>query len=169
VNTVEVVERALSVVGKGCAYKLGRGGMRPNDSVPWDSQRLCDCSGFVAWVLRVSRETDNPWYKAHNGGWIETSAIVRDCETPFGFFAQVDRRKARPGDLLVYGDYKDGSGKLIQGHVGICSEVDAKGPIMVVHCSSGNYRKTGDAIRETSPQWWDLAGGIVARCAWVEP
>jgi hypothetical protein len=169
VKPEEVVARARSVVAKGCFYNLGCGGMRPHDPHPWDSANRCDCSGFAAWCLNVSRQTDNPWYKNQNGGWLETSSIVRDCETPFGFFAQVDRRKARVGDLLVYGDYKDGSGKTVQGHVGICSDVGSKGPLLVIHCSAGNFRKTGDAIRETDIKWWDLAGGIVARCAWVEP
>lgn len=164
----DVVARALSVIAKGCSYGLGHGGMRPHDSVPWDSIRKCDCSGFAAWCLNVSRQTDNPWYKNQNGGWIETSAIVRDCETPYGIFALVTRNHALPGDLLVYGDYKSESGKVKQGHVGICSEVDGRGPTKVIHCSKGNDRKIGDAIHETDVQWWNLAGGVVARCAWVE-
>lgn len=163
----ELVERARSVIGKGCVYGLGKGGMRPHDPHPWNSERKCDCSGFAAWALRVSRETDNPWYRQQNGGWIETSAIVRDCETPFGFFALVHKKDARVGDLLVYGDRMSKAGKPQQGHVGICTQVGAKGPEMVVHCSRGNERKTGDAIRETDASWWYLADGIVARCAWV--
>lgn len=165
----EVLERAKSVIAKGCKYKLGAGGMRPGDPAPWNTARQCDCSGFAAWCLGHSRVVDDPWYKSQNGGWIETSAIVRDCETPYGFFAAVDRKYARVGDLLVYGDYKDGSGNLIQGHVGVCSDVGTKGPLMVIHCSSGNFKRTQDAIRETDTKWWDLAGGIVARCAWVNP
>ena len=164
----EVVARARSVVAKGCLYKLGSGGMRPHDPHPWDSARRCDCSGFAAWCLGVSRQTDNPWYKNQNGGWLETSAIVRDCETPYGIFALVTRQHALPGDLLVYGDYKSSDGVTKQGHVGICSESNAKGPTKVIHCSSGNARKTGDAIRETDVQWWELAGGVIARCAWVD-
>ena len=165
----DVVARARSVVAKGCVYGLGKGGMRPHDPHPWNSERKCDCSGFVAWCLGVSRETDNPWYKAQNGGWIETSAIVRDCETPYGIFAMVTRPHALPGDLLVYGDYTGNDGKVKQGHVGICSEVDGKGPIRVIHCSRGNERKLSDAIQETDVTWWNLAGGVIARCAWVEP
>ena len=164
----DVVARARSAIAKGCFYKLGAGGMRPHDPHPWDSANKCDCSGFAAWCLGVSRQTDNPWYKEQNGGWFETSAIVRDCETPYGVFALVTRQHALPGDLLVYGDYKGSDGATRQGHVGICSEANAKGPVKVIHCSSGNYRKTGDAIRETDVGWWNLAGGVVARCAWVD-
>lgn len=169
-TSAEAIERARATIGKGCIYGLGKGGMRPLDPHPWDAESRCDCSGFVAWVLGVSRKTDNPWYKNQNGGWIETSAIVRDCETPFGFFALVNKRDARVGDLLVYGDRPSKlSGKPQQGHVGICTQVGTRGPEMVVHCSRGNERKTDDAIRETDAAWWYLADGIVARCAWVEP
>jgi hypothetical protein len=142
--------------------------MRPHDPHPWNSALSCDCSGFAAWVLGVSRQTDNPWYKKQNGGWLETSAMVRDCETPYGIFAMVTLTQARVGDLLVYGDRVSKAGKPVQGHVGICTQAGPKGPEMVAHCSSGNYRKTGDAIRETDAAWWYLANGVIARCAWVE-
>lgn len=165
----DVVTKARSVVAKGCWYGLGKGGMRPHDPHPWDSAHKCDCSGFVAWCLGVSRQTDDPWYKSFNGGWFETTAIARDCETPYGHFALVTRPHAQPGDLLVYGDYKGSDGKTRQGHVGVCSEVDGKGPTKVIHCSRGNERKTGDAIQETDVTWWNVAGGVIARCAWVEP
>ncbi len=164
----EVADRARSAIAKGCLYGLGKGGMRPHDSVPWDSAHRCDCSGFAAWCLKVSRETDDPWYVATNGGWLETTAIVRDCETPYGHFAIVMPRDARPGDLLVYGDQKRADGITRQGHVGIVSETGKDGPSKVVHCSRGNERKTGDAIQESGVTWWKLADGIVARCAWVE-
>jgi hypothetical protein len=168
VTGAELIARARSVVAKGCFYGLGSGGMRPNDPHPWDSAHKCDCSGFAAWALGVSRQTDDPWYRAQNGGWLETSAIVRDCETPYGHFAIVPKKQARPGDLLVYGDRTDAQGVTRQGHVGICAEVNEEGPTKVIHCSRGNERKTGDAIQETGVTWWALADGIVARCAWVE-
>jgi hypothetical protein len=163
----EIVARARSVIGRGCAYKLGAGGMRPLDPNPWDSSLNCDCSGFAAWCLGVSRQTDDPWYEKQNGGWLETSAIVRDCETPYGHFAPVILTAARPGDLLVYGDRTSSAGKPQQGHVGICTQTGPRGPEMVVHCSSGNFRKTGDAIRETDAAWWYLANGSIARSAWA--
>lgn len=166
----EVVDRARSVVGKGCHYGLGLGGFDPRRSAPWDDSGHCDCSGFVAWALGVSRHMkDDPLYKDLNGGWLETTAIVRDCETPYGHFAIVQPERARIGDLLVYGDRKQTAGRMRQGHVGICSDIGTKGPLLVIHCSRGNQRKLGDAIQETDTGWWDMAGGVVARCAWVEP
>jgi hypothetical protein len=51
-----------------------------------------------------------------------------------------------PGDLLVY---PDSGGR--QGHIGIVTVQDGQGPVLVIHCSSGNFTHTGDAIRETPP------------------
>jgi hypothetical protein len=115
--------------------------MNPASPVPWSNDGLCDCSGFAAWCLKASRHTDDWWYHEWNGGWIETSAIVRDTLTEYGFFSPVEWKDAKPGHLLVYGD-KDGH----QGHVGIVSEVGPDGPMMVIHCSRGNDALVKDAI-----------------------
>lgn len=167
-TNAELIARARSVIGKGCRYGLGMGGFDPSRAAPWDDAMLCDCSGFCAWVLGVARHTDNPWYRSQNGGWLETSAILRDCGTPFGFFTEVPAEMARPGDLLVYGDRRNEDGTTRQGHVGLISEVGSTGPARAVHCSRGNERRAGDAIQETPSGLWLAAGGIVARCAFVE-
>lgn len=161
----ELIARARSVVGKGCRYGLGHGGYHPEFDHPWDNEMLCDCSGFVAWVLQVNRHLDHPWYKQQNGGWLETTAIVRDCATPFGFFTQVPAADARPGDLIVYGDHANADGTKRQGHVGLIATVGAQGPATAVHCSRGNERRFADAIAETGAGLWLVAGGIVARYA----
>lgn len=163
-NTVETIARARGASGRGCRYGLGHGGYNPALDHPWDYEMLCDCSGFVAWVLRISRHIDHPWYKSQNGGWLETSAIVRDCGTPNGFFNEVELGLAAVGDLLVYGDHGVGDAKR-QGHVGIISEVGPSGPVLAVHCSRGNQARYGDAIRETTTGLWIAANGIVARFA----
>lgn len=155
---LEVVDRARSAIGKGCIYRLGKGGYTPTNLVPWSKQFECDCSGFVSWCLGVSRKTDNPWYVRFNGGWLETSAIVRDATSPFGVFTEVARYDALPGDLLVWGDAGGA-----QGHVGIVS-----GPTTIIHCSKGNWTRTQDAIRETDMTIFDSHKAIAARCAWVE-
>lgn len=162
----EVVKRARSVISKGCAYKLGKGGFSPTSPVPWSSLGECDCSGFISWAIGVSRQTDNPWYKKQNGGWFETSAIVADCKTPFGFFDEVRWEEAKPGMLLVWGDSKAG-GKVRQGHVGIIGAAHSGEPYSVIHCSSGNFRKLGDAILETGVEIFQANAAIVARCAFV--
>ena len=169
----DIVARALRSVSNGCVYKLGKGGFSPVNPVPWSSSGHCDCSGFVSWAIGVSRQTDNPWYKKQNGGWFETSAIVADCKTPFGFFDSVEWNQAKPGMLLVWGDSKTATG-VRQGHVGIVSGIVTTGlkmgePNTVIHCSSGNFRKTGDAIQETDVKIFRTNNAIVARCAFVEP
>ena len=152
------VSRARSAVGGGCIYRLGKGGFDPKAERPWSKQMECDCSGFVSWCLGVSRKTNNPWYVKFNGGWFETSAIVRDALSPFGVFTEVARYDARPGDVLVWGDT---GGQ--QGHVGLVT-----GAGKVAHCSKGNWTLTQDAIRETDMHIFDTHKAIAARCAWVE-
>jgi cell wall-associated NlpC family hydrolase len=154
----EAVSRARSAVGGGCIYRLGKGGFDPKAERPWSKQMECDCSGFVSWCLGVSRKTNNPWYVKFNGGWFETSAIVRDALSPFGVFTKVDRQDARPGDVLVWGDT---GGQ--QGHVGLVT-----GAATVIHCSKSNWTLTQDAIRETDMHIFDTHKAIAARCAWVE-
>lgn len=165
----EVVARARGVINKGCRYGLGKGGMFPERTYPWDDEHLLDCSGFTSWVLGRSRKNSSPRYMDFNGGWFETTAMFKDATEWRDYFFEVPSAEARPGDLLLYGDRQssDGKSSMRQGHVGIVSEVD-EGPLKVVHCSRGNQRKFGDAIAETGIQWWSLASGIVARCAWVE-
>jgi hypothetical protein len=130
---------------------------------PANQHGQCDCSGFVAWCLGVSRQTNNPWYRSQNGGWFETTAVFKDCGTPFGFVDGVPWTRAEPGMLVVWGDH-DGH----QGHIGIVSEVDAEGPAKVVHCSSSNWRALGDAIAETDSGIFKHNNALVARVAWVE-
>lgn len=160
----EVLARARSAIGHRCVYALGKGGFNPASPVPWNLQGQCDCSGFAAWCLGVGRHTDNPWYAQQNGGWLETTAIVRDALSPYGLFQQVQWEQALPSDLVVYGD---AGGH--QGHVGVVSSAGLVGPAAVIHCSLGNYKVVGDAIQESAPALWKMHGGIIARCALVEP
>lgn len=157
------IARARSAIGHRTAYRLGKGGMNPSSPVPWDASGGCDCSGFIAWVLGISRLSDTPWYKKFNGGWIETTAIVRDARTPFGFFDEVPWEEARPGMIVVYGD-DNGH----QGHVGMVTRFKrGGGPHRVIHCSSGNYKRTGDAIQETEPTAFTRGHAIIARSAFI--
>ena len=142
--------------------------MNPKGPRPGNDAGECDCSGFACWALGVSRWTKatlHPW-QDFVAEWISTTSIASDALKTLRRFRRV--MVAEPGDLLVYGDRVSKAGKPQQGHVGICTQVGPKGPEMVVHCSSANYRRTNDAIRETDAAWWYLADGVVARCAWVE-
>jgi hypothetical protein len=160
----DIVARAKSQIGLKTVYMLGHGGMRPDQPMACDGQRMCDCSGFAAWVLGVSRKTDNPYYKAYNGGWIETTAITRDAKAVgVGMFDLIAWNRARPGDLLVWGDH-DGH----QGHVGIITQIDETGPKWITHCSLGNFKALGDAISQTDVGIFRRNNAIAARCAWVQ-
>ena len=141
----EILARARSQMGRRVEYLIGHGGSFPNlKSVG----PRCDCSGFVAWCVGSPRRVPDTI------GWIETSRIVKDTMGDRRLF--VPAYHPEPGDLVVYGDWVDRTGKRRQGHVGILSEVpvDQVAPdwwarLKVVHCSLGNYRRTKDAIQET--------------------
>jgi hypothetical protein len=155
----DVVARARSAVGQGCSYHLGAGGMRPNDPAPWNAHLQCDCSGVAMWCLGLSRFDGETWF--------ETTRIVYDALNENLVFARVPWLHARPSDLLVYGDLHGH-----QGHVGVVTEATLGPetfPLLVAHCSSGNWRHTNDAIRETGPEiWTHNEAAIVARCLRLE-
>lgn len=150
--------RALSACGHSIKYVLGRGGWHPEDPLPTRDLE-CDCSGFVAWVLGICRQTGDEAFR-----WVETTAIVHDALGDNLYFRHVRWADAQPGDVVVYGDRKDGDGYRHQGHCGIVTAVDTGGPLKVCHCSKGASGATGDAITESSPDAW-RARGIVARYA----
>jgi len=156
-----VVERAFRCVGRGCVYRLGKGGMRPEAEHPWvieDGHSLCDCSGLAMWGVGLSRFQDPLWY--------DTTRIVTDAVGENALFRRVELIESRPSDLIVYGDPPGKKGG--QGHVGIIVQCGLAGPVSVVHCSSGNQRHNGDAIGAGGAELWLSRGGIVARCLRVE-
>ncbi len=144
-NTTELLARARYASGKKIEYKLGKGGMKPKADLPDAGSGQCDCSGYVAWCLGISRMTDNPFYQNANGGWIETTAVHKDILSNTGLFTQCE---AQPGCIVVYGDSNGG-----QGHIGLVTSVTItdgkKVASKVIHCSSGNWKRNGDAILET--------------------
>lgn len=170
-TTQELIDRARSVVGQPCKYKLGEGGRLWHAETPWNPHTLgCDCSGFVAWSLGMDRHTPDTFYKKWNGGWIETSAVVRDAleHDGVGFFDRIE--VAEPGAVLVYPDRKV-KGKVRQGHIGIVIEPPTPtfGLFNVVHCSAGNFRRLGNAIAETDDALWRKnPGTVIARCTLIE-
>lgn len=157
----QVVDRARSAIGKTTVYALGEGGRDPNASSPGSR---CDCSGFAAWVLGRDRYLPNAVIEAlpEFEKWIETSSLYADARSPWGFVAEVPWTNALPGDLVVWPDHAGH-----QGHVGVVSEVDVAGPLHVVHCSTGNFKATGDAIAETLSTIFQRNAAIVARVRWV--
>ena len=141
-----LVNRALGMVDQGIRYKLGAGGMKPNLPTP-APKGLCDCTGFIAWCFGISRKTNNPFYVKHMGGWFETSVIYLDVGHTAGLFEQLQVPK--PGAIVVFGDKTASTGRK-EGHSGLVTAVDTKGKVKhVVHCSSGNDNRAGDAIQVT--------------------
>lgn len=181
----EYVARARSAIGLGIGYELGAGGLHPAASHPGEKSRRgklgkwCDCSAFVAWVYGYARV-----------GWHNTDAIVHDSKHPGGLFTLVPAMKVQAGDCVVYGGIFEGLIRTAIGHTGIvtrppvcehcgtalhahdphCPEPGARlgseawwAALRVVHCSSSNWRHTGDAIRETRGLGFKKARTIFAR------
>lgn len=144
-TTAELLARAKSATGKGIKYRLGAGGMNPVASSPANLAGECDCSGYVCWALGISRQTTHPLYVGFNSGWINTDAMCLDGSRASGLFELLDT--PRVGALIIYPGGKKGV-----GHVGIVTSI--KDGHAAVHCSSGNWRKGGDAIGETGVAVW---------------
>jgi len=147
VNTL--IARAQSGLGKHTKYE-SPGVTPPLTAVTWPaSGAKNDCSGYMAWCLRISRAVDHPRYKQVNGGWFETTAIHKDVANSWGFFDQLATPKI--GAFVVYPD-KGGH----DGHIGVITGVIAgkkgvAGIKSIIHCSLGGWKNHGDAIRETPP------------------
>lgn len=127
------IRRAL-FAAKHCkaAYAMGQGGTNPALLCP-TANGLCDCSGFIAWVLGIIRGP-----RRTRPTWIETSNIYKDARFTQQSFVALSA--PRPGCLLVYPDPPGG-----QGHVALLTHIKG-GQWYGVDCSSGVYKRTGQAI-----------------------
>jgi hypothetical protein len=149
----DIVAKARSAIGHGTLYRLGAGA--PHTApYPWDETGSCDCSGFVCWVLGLSRYQPHfDFLKTINGGWLNTDGMYHDSTVPAGYF--IPETAPRPGSLIVYPSRsyakhnRLGTGPRI-GHVGILGPIDNAGIRTVIHCSSGNYKRRSDAIAQTN-------------------
>jgi len=112
--------RARSALTMGITYELGRGGYAPTASSPAQNGK-CDCSGFVAWAIGVSRDP-----KKNGHFWIETTLMVRDATGAQKMFVAIP--SPVPGCLVAYPD----SGSR-QGHTGVVTSVQ---PMTGIDCSS---------------------------------
>jgi hypothetical protein len=119
----------------------------------------------VCWCLGISRQTTHPLYVSFNGGWINTDAIVHDANRQTGFFIQLPAPKV--GSLVVFPSRRP-TRKV--GHVGIVTQINSAGKILkVLHCSSGNFRSSGDAIKETPPTVFQQSDTILAWYEGIQP
>ena len=90
---------------------------------------VCDCSGFIWWVLGEARGN-------RNTDWIHHDALYAGMR--FQVVSTGHEFRGRPGDVLVYAHHD----QTAHGHVGLITEVmggAAEGPASrVIHCSAGN-------------------------------
>lgn len=126
--------RAYSATKEGIRYKMGHGGFFPGDPSPTRTGK-CDCSGFVAWLLPMSRDLKSTG-KAQDLGfaWIETTRMYNDARGPRKLFVELD--SPVNGCFLVYPDRGRG-----QGHVAYLVDSVLN---MGYDCSSRGWR---NAIR----------------------
>jgi cell wall-associated NlpC family hydrolase len=130
------MSRARSVLNLKTVYKLGQGGRDPSKSFT----RQCDCSGFIAWAIGIPRELPPGRDK-----WLSTDEYwTGGSPTKPNLCKQKKFSEAAIGDLLVYPD-----GGSQQGHIALVTQIGQKMPSLIIHCSNGNYRNFGDAIRIT--------------------
>ena len=156
-----LIGRARSGLGKNTRYS-SPGVTPPLSASTWPtSGARNDCSGFLAWCLRISRVVNHPKYQAINGGWFETTGIHADVINSWGFFEEMDTPAV--GAFVVYPDHGGHD-----GHIGLVSAVNGGGGIAgidrVIHCSSSGWTNHGDAIRETGASVW--AGNPASRIGW---
>lgn len=181
----ELIKRATGEVGRNTIYALGKGrDWRSTPNVAKDREGKCDCSSFVCWCLGLSKFQPFEWLESNlhpggeYGGWYNTDGIWWDIvKEPTGFFREMST--PRPGTIICYpaswvtrghawwitNDQRRGRLPKI-GHVGIVVEADKNtGAITkVVHCSNGNYRRTGDAIQVTGPAVFNVPGVVYGWC-----
>lgn len=139
--------RARSALFRHTLYVLGKGGFNPTKEIDHE----CDCSGFAAWLMEISRKP-----KLTRWWWIETTNIWRDATGKEKVFRQL--RKPEVGCFIVYPD-KHGR----QGHIAMVSDVDTLGGIKIIDCSSSNSRQ-GDAIKERSGNWMRAMPNAIYCC-----
>jgi hypothetical protein len=168
-TSANTLTRARLACGKRIEYRNGAGGLFPEHALPCDNANRCDCSGFSLWALGVSRwaRPSHPWIADFPpiGGafaWIDTTRLYLAAKAGL---PMCEVEAPAPGDLIVYGDWRGFDGKMREGHVGIIGQLgEFGGPLSVIHCSSGNWKKAGDAILETPlASFWKERGAIYAR------
>jgi cell wall-associated NlpC family hydrolase len=150
----ELVARARAQIGLPTRYVLGGGRTQGED--PRDEAGGCDCSAFVCWCLGLAKyQPQFAWLHQVSGGWLNTAGLWWDAvREKTGYFEQIDAPEV--GSIVVYPPAYVVGKKLPKiGHVGIVAEVGDAGlgtGLRVVHCSKGNFTRTGDAIQETGAE-----------------
>jgi len=166
-TVAELIQRASSQVGKNTVYALGTGSSQGLN--PRDERGRCDCSAFVCWCLNLPKHQPQiVWLRNVNGGWYNTDGMWWDTvKETTGFFSPV--AAAKVGAIVVYPSKTIAPGGPSIGHVGLITKVNPDGTYRVIHCSSGNFRNSGDAIRETEATVFNRPSARFAWSAMVIP
>mgnify|MGYP002639546124 FL=1 len=160
--TRETFEARMLVAAEdtGTVYTLGAGGYG------WAQREFddeCDCSGFMAFCLGLSRKPSTAFQVKGRQYWFSTDSMVAAGKEGL-FFREVG--SLTPGSIVAYPD-RNRDGKVTQGHTAYVSEI-RNGIPFGYDCSSSQSRKTGDAIKLRSlaffnrrkttvwmkPTWW---------------
>lgn len=178
-NVDNVLARARSQIDLPTTYRMGGGKITPVGSDCRDESKSADCSAYIIWVLRLRKwHHDDIWFMEElNDGWYSTDGMFLDAKSSFGFFQEL--AFPLPGSIIVYPAHSGRMGLPPPpgprvGHVGIVTDVSRRqnaragrrGELegvafvptvarKVVHCSAGNFRGWGDAIRETDATVWE--------------
>ena len=135
-----LIDRARNAVGSAITYSLGHGGLHPADDLP-SRDGMCDCSGYVAWLIGRDRRPSPSWK-----WWLSTDSIHDDAIGPQHLFTRI--AAPMPGCIAVYPDH-DGH----QGHVALI--VDPK-TWTIIDCS---FSQNG--IKEHVGKYWATAPHVV--------
>ena len=111
---IEFIERAASLINKGCKYSMTKdnpGAAKPD---------YLDCSGYVTWAMTQEGHSDIPLSST-------TATFITSSK-----FHKVSHSELKPGDLCFKNLSTAGGGK---NHVGIYIGKNSKNQDVFLHCS----------------------------------
>ena len=169
----ELLERARSQTGLGIKYKMGGGTSKAARHTCADSNNACDCSSFVCWALGIDKNGSYPFLRRPGtqpdpgGEWYGTDQIWDDAvNLRLGLFSKIDAPV--PGCVIVFPTtWRDGRARPA-GHCGIVTQVSGGRVKKILHCSSGNFRATGDAVQETDASVFTDLRTVFAWCGRID-
>ena len=136
----DLIAKARSACKLPIGYQLGHGGYHPNDATP-SRDGLCDCSGFIAFLVGRSRKPDDKFR-----WWLSTDSIHDDAIGAQVLFSRIPLPV--PGCIAVYPDH-DGK----QGHTALI--VDPK-TWTIIDCS-----RSQNGVTEHIGKYWSTTPNVV--------
>lgn len=148
------VDRAATATGKATTYRMDSVPPHPDLEV-WPANIEADCSGFVAWCMRLNR-----YPPQLRGEQLSTRSIYRDATRTDGnlFFSKVTSPVS--GGIVVYPDYLDLAGKKHVGHVALIAAARGQFDYDIVDCSESGG-KAGDAVVHAKDSKFEVHRALV--------